>query len=82
MSTSVVMREPRTTLVLMLVGAALSFPVRSFIEDRIAAFVDTRGGLWRAGASAAYAGVLFALFVLALTFVAAETYNPFLYFRF
>jgi alginate O-acetyltransferase complex protein AlgI len=73
-------RSPRSTYTLMMVGCILSFPVRERMERSLVE--ELPGPRVARGLATAYTLALFALFGLALAFVAADTYNPFLYFRF
>ncbi|MDB4945193.1 MAG: patA 1 [Labilithrix sp.] len=76
-------RVPTTTYTLIAIGVILSFPVRPALERALVSLArdPQRAPVGRALAGS-YTLVLFALFGVALAFVAADTYNPFLYFRF
>ena len=76
------MRSPSTAATIMVIAIVLAFPVRQAFERRVVANLH---GPWRGVALAlafAYASLLIFLFIVAISLVAANTYNPFLYFRF
>lgn len=76
------MRSPSTAATIMVIAIVLAFPVRQAFERRVVANLH---GPWRGVALAlafAYASLLVFLFIVAISLVAANTYNPFLYFRF
>ncbi len=67
----------RTRLALVIGLPAATLPLREWVE-RVKPGDGLAGVVWRLGVAAAQLTLL----VLAIFFVAAETYNPFIYFRF
>lgn len=68
------------TVIMILIGVVVSMPVRKYMENRFIRSTNTqmRYNIYAIG----YTTCLFALFILSITYLAANTYNPFIYFRF
>lgn len=70
-------------IITLLIGIAAATPVGQVISQRIAAWltVESRAVL-RGAVSTVIMGLLCVLFLLSVAYLAAGTYNPFIYFRF
>ena len=68
--------DNRLVLTAGLAGCFFAMPSYNFIQRRVSVYVGSTT------AKALEYGALLLLFILTLTFVAADSYNPFIYFRF
>jgi len=72
-----------TIVLTLLAGIAAATPVGQVIGRRIEAWMFADGrAVVRGAVSTAYVCLLCALFLLSIAYLAAGTYNPFIYFRF
>jgi alginate O-acetyltransferase complex protein AlgI len=71
------------TLMILVVGTIGSSPVARWTRDRLVALERGSGSIWlpMAHDAAVCTGLAF-LFLASMTLIAANTYNPFIYFRF
>ncbi len=68
------------TIIMILIGGLVATPIRGYLENWFLNYTNTqvRYQIFSVG----YTICLFTLFLLSITYLAANTYNPFIYFRF
>ncbi len=70
-------------IITLLIGIAAATPVGQVISQRIAAWLTVEShAVLRGAVSTVIMGLLCVLFLLSVAYLAAGTYNPFIYFRF
>ncbi|MDJ1482164.1 hypothetical protein QNI16_16795 [Cytophagaceae bacterium YF14B1] len=68
------------TVLMLVTGLIFTTPIRRYLEDKIANY--SLSLTWQQVYNVVYTVSLFASFTLAIMYLAANTYNPFIYFRF
>jgi len=71
----------RETILILICSIILSTPVFSMLKTKLIALSETRKGILQTYAVIRLS-ILFLLLIVSLSFVVAQTYHPFIYFRF